>query len=113
MFSDVSPLLLHEATTEQIHERLTKEVRDQTMALFDKRDDGRPLDKYHAGHEIVHEREIKVSVVDLETIVVQFAALGYISQSTKNRSVKDRKGYWTLTPFGKTVMNQLRAVISV
>lgn len=112
LFFVVSPLLLHEATTDQVHARLTSEIRDRVLALFNDSDESQPLDEDHAGHKIWSKSEIKVSRTDLETIVVQFLALGYITHSTKNRSVKDRGDYWTLTPYGTTVMNQLRAIPS-
>ncbi len=112
LFFIISPLLLHEATTEQIHLRLTSEIRKKVMDLFDGSDEDNPLDENHAGHHILSPKEIKVSRTDLETVVVQFLALGYIVQSTKNRSVKDRGDYWTLTPFGTTMMNNIRAIRS-
>jgi hypothetical protein len=112
LFFVVSPLLLHEATNDQLHARLTSEIRDRVMALFDDSDKSEPLDEHHAGHRIWDRNIVKVSRTDLETIIVQFLALGYITHSTKNRSVKDRGGYWTLTPYGTTVMNQLRAIPS-
>jgi hypothetical protein len=114
LFFSVSPSLLHEATTDQMHARITSEIRDRVLARFndDDDDDDKPLDENHAGHRIWNKSDIKVSRTDLETIVVQFLALGYITHSTKNRSVKDRGGYWTLTPYGTTVMNQLRAIPS-
>lgn len=112
LFFAVSPLLLHEATTEQMHARLASEVRDRVLVLFDESNESKPLDEEHAGHKIWNKANIKVSRTDLETIVVQFLALGYITHSTKNRSVKDHGGYWTLTPYGMTVTNQLRAIPS-
>lgn len=112
LFFVVSPLLLHEATTDQMHVRLTSEIRDRVLATFDNTDESTSLDDDHAGHEVTNRNLIKVSRTDLETVVVQFLALGYIAHSTKNRSVKDRVGYWTLTPYGTTVMNQLRAIPS-
>jgi hypothetical protein len=48
---------------------------------------------------------------DFEIVLIQLSALGLIVQSVRNRSVKDRGTYWTLTPFGVTVMNRLRAVM--
>ena len=110
LFFAVSPLLLHEATTDQLHSRLTGEVRGRVKKLFDESEE---LDEHHEGHRIWNTNEIKVSRTDLETVVVQFLALGYITHSTKNRSVKDRGGYWTLTPYGLTVTNQLRAIPSI
>ncbi len=47
---------------------------------------------------------------DFETAIVQLNALGLIVQNVKNRSVKDRGTYWTLTPYGQAVLNRLRAI---
>jgi hypothetical protein len=106
LFFTVSPLLMHESTTSQLHERLVTEVRDRVRDMF--RDDlGEALDEIHKGHRVV---KTKTSQTDLETIIVQFRALGYMQHSAKTRSVKDRGDYWTLTPYGEVVMNQLRAV---
>jgi len=107
LFFTVGPLLMHEATTPDVRMRLSKEIESRVRADF-KSQDGLPLDEHHEGHRI--GSEVSVSRTDLETIVVQFVALGYMTHSTKARSVKDRSDYWTLTPYGSTVMNQLRAV---
>ena len=110
LFFTVSPLLIHEATTHQIHLRLKEEVRDKVDAQF-REVEGQALDEDHVGHNL-YKNGINVSQTDLETVVVQFLALGYIEHSAKHRSVKDRGDYWTLTPYGATVMNQLRAIPS-
>lgn len=44
------------------------------------------------------------------TVKVQLRALGLISKSDKNRSLKDTKTYWTLTPYGDNVMTRLLAI---
>lgn len=46
---------------------------------------------------------------DFQTIKVQLRALGLMSKSTKNRSVKDTDTYWSLTPYGDEIMTRLRA----
>src|SRR5690606_21316803 len=97
LFFAVSPLLLHEATTVQMHSRLANEVRARVVELFDDRNETVQLDDERAGHRISRASDIQVSGTDLETILVQFLALGYITHSTKSRSVKDRGDYWTLT----------------
>ena len=43
-------------------------------------------------------------------IIVQFRALGLIMKSEKKRSLKDRYTYWTLTPYGDSVMTRLLAI---
>lgn len=108
LFFAVSPLMLHEASTRQVHARLSEAIADVVKPDFDQTN-GTP-DPEHEGHSF-HTGALSVDKTDLETMVVQFMALGYIERSTvKNRSVKDRGDYWTLTPYGTTVMNQLRAV---
>jgi hypothetical protein len=37
-------------------------------------------------------------------------ALGLITQSERRRSVTDKGTYWTLTPYGRTRLIQLRAI---
>jgi hypothetical protein len=46
----------------------------------------------------------------LDTCIVQFRALGLISESQKKRSIKDTGTYWSLTPYGDNLMVQLRAI---
>jgi hypothetical protein len=45
-----------------------------------------------------------------ETIKIQFRALGLFEKSVKQRSLKDTDTFWKLTPYGDTVMRQLRAI---
>lgn len=45
-----------------------------------------------------------------ETVIVQFRALGLIQKSTKNRSVKDKQTYWSLTDKGDSLLVGLRAI---
>ena len=53
--------------------------------------------------------DISINNDDFQTLKVQLLALGLMKQSVKNRSVKDTGAYWTLTPYGHSVMNRLRA----
>lgn len=108
LFFTVGPLLMHEATTSAIKNRLSEEISQRVKRGFKQNGDD-PLDEEHEGHRITGN-SISVSGTDLETVIVQFAALGYMTHSAKTRSVKDRGDYWTLTPYGSMVMNQLRAV---
>jgi hypothetical protein len=102
LFSELSPLMLHEANTGQLQSRLStflaKLVPDDVAK-----------DKDFKGHSRV--RNVQVDQSDFETVLIQLSALGLIVQSIKNRSVKDRGTYWTLTSFGVTAMNRLRAVV--
>ena len=72
-------------------------------------------------HEVVPEVEsfqgfknissIEYEKSDFETSIVQLNALGLIVQNVKNRSVKDRGTYWTLSPYGVSVMNSLELFV--
>lgn len=104
LFFELSPMLVHEANTHQLQQRLTTFIADKAGAEFRK--DKRSEVKGHS----FKRSTVTPAVADLETIIIQFAALGYIVKSEKNRSVKDRSDYWTLAPYGATIMNQLRAI---
>lgn len=55
--------------------------------------------------------KVEVTDEDFQTILLQFDALGLVQHSfKKNRSVKDNANYWSLTPFGRTRLVQLRAL---
>lgn len=47
---------------------------------------------------------------EIDTTVVQFRALGLITESRKQRSVKDTGTYWTMAPYGDSQMVKLRAI---
>jgi hypothetical protein len=102
LFSEVSPLMLHEANTTQLQSRLSTFLAKVVPVQVVKSKD-------YKGHSRL--RNVKVDQSNFETVLIQLSALGLIVQSVRNRSVKDRGTYWTLTPFGVTVMNRLRAVL--
>lgn len=102
IFSEISPLMIHEASTIQLRSRMSSFVEKLCKPEVLK-------DKEFKGHK--RFRNVVMSQSDFETVTIQLSALGLISQSVKNRSVKDRGTYWTLTPYGVTVMNRLRAVL--
>ena len=56
------------------------------------------------------ENSIKIDYEDYKTIVVQFVALGLIKTSDKKKNAGNTNVYWSLTPFGHTMMIQLRAL---
>ena len=66
-------------------------------------------EKKFKGHHSI--RNVEVYESDFETVLIQLSALGLISHSTKDRNPKDKGTYWSLTPYGQTTMNRLRAVV--
>lgn len=100
IFYQISPLMIHEASDLQLSNSLDAMVKSYGLTLLQKSKEG----KKHSF------RSFSISDEDFQTIKVQLRALGLINKSEKNRSVKDTKTYWTLTPYGDSVMNRLRAI---
>jgi hypothetical protein len=101
IFYEVSPLMMHEASNLQLSSRFGEFVRRRVNEEV-------PDSEKFKGHGFISSVSHEKS--DFETSIVQLNALGLITQNVKNRSVKDRGTYWTLTPFGQSVMNRLRAI---
>lgn len=100
IFYQISPLMIHEASDQQLKNSLDLLIESYGLPILMNRKDGE-------GHSF---RNFSISYEDFQTIKVQLRALGLINKSEKNRSVKDTKTYWTLTPYGDSVMNNLRAI---
>jgi hypothetical protein len=93
IFYLIAPLMVDEATEEDLHNELKQYLRD----IIEKKRRVRPINIY-------------VKNIDFQTIKVQLIALGLIFKSDKKRSIKDSGVYWSLTPYGETIMMQLRAL---
>jgi len=100
IFSTIAPLLVNEAAEYTLQEQLAQLVRDYSYNIRSKK-------KEFAGKEF---SEFSISDKNFQTIKIQLRALGLITQSKKNRSVKDNATYWTLTPYGDNVMTRLIAI---
>jgi Domain of unknown function (DUF4062) len=98
MFSAISPLLIDEAGERQMKTAIDSLVIDYEYEALSKE-----LPKMKLSN-------ISISNDIFQTIKIQLRALGLIAKSIKSRSVKDTATYWTLTPFGDTVMTRLRAI---
>ena len=64
----------------------------------------------HAGFDGKDVADVQIKDSHFQTIKVQLRALGLITKSQRQRSVKDTDTYWTLTPYGDAVMTRLRAI---
>ncbi|MEM8937068.1 MAG: hypothetical protein AAGC77_11735, partial [Pseudomonadota bacterium] len=103
IFYEVSPILIDEGSESEIKSALNSYIEDGEIKRL----------KEEAQNQ--HGTECKIALIevtdhDFHTIIVQLRALGLITQSTKNRSVKDTKTYWTLTPYGNEIMTRIRAI---
>jgi hypothetical protein len=100
IFSVVSPLMIDEASDSDFRGAINTFARATAIAQLQE---SKPLN----GMRLI---DFEVVEEDFQTIKVQLRALGLIAKSTKPRSVKDTQTYWTLTPYGDTVMTRLRAI---
>jgi len=100
IFSAVSPLLIDEARESRIKEGLDDFARTQN-------DEALREDEEFKGQSL---GSFSISEDDFQTIKVQLRALGLITKSVRQRSVKDTSSYWTLTPYGDAQMVRLRAI---
>lgn len=100
IFREISPLLIHEAGEYQMQQSIRDLVEKREIPELKKNEEAE-------NHEFF---SFSISDDDFQTIKVQLRALGLISQSVRNRSVKDNETYWKLTPYGDSIMNQLRAI---
>ncbi|WP_379058524.1 DUF4062 domain-containing protein [Pectobacterium brasiliense] len=100
IFYHISPIMIHEASDKQLHDALNTFVVKYSGAELENSEEGK-------GH---YFRNFRIDEEDFQTIKVQLRALGLIAKNEKNRSVKDTGTYWTLTAYGDSVMNRLRAI---
>lgn len=100
IFAQIAPLLISELNERQIKGALNKVVKKLGTEILKK-------NKNAKGHKF---ESFGINDDDYQTIKVQLRALGLIVQSDKKRAVSDKETYWTLTPYGDTIMNQLRAI---
>jgi hypothetical protein len=98
IFSHLSPLMIDEAAEASLISSLNGFVeRHEYSKLLTK----------HAEYRIGN---LRIRAEDFQTIKIQLRALNLITKSEKQRSVKDKETYWTLTPFGDHVMTRMRAI---
>lgn len=100
IFSYISPLMIHETSTPQINSALTDFANERVITQLQKNEE----------IDISKIYRFSLKPDDLQTVIVQLRALELIAKSIKNRSVKDTKTYWTLTPYGDEMMTHLRAI---
>lgn len=100
IFARISPFLIDESSDRQIKSELDLFVRECNVKTLQDNQDLKdcPLGDFNLSNE------------DFNTIKVQLLALRLMKKSERNRSVKDKASYWTLTPYGDNVMTQLRAI---
>jgi Domain of unknown function (DUF4062) len=100
IFAAVAPSMINEAADAALHRAFRDFLTKESLRRFQGR-------KEFKDREL---RDFAFHKDEIETCIVQLRALGLIRDSDKKRSVKDLGTYWTLTPYGNTLMVQLRAI---
>lgn len=100
IFSALAPLMIDESDESGLRSALNSLVRTKEYG-------GLYSQKHFKGHKFF---DFTVRADDFQTVKIQLRALGLITKSSKNRSVKDTATYWTLTPYGDNQMTKLRAI---
>jgi len=100
IFSCIAPLMINEASEENLIKQLNSLIVAYNHNDISARKEyaNKTISDYSIYRDVFH------------TIIIQFKSLGLITRSIKNHSVKDTDTYWTLTPYGDTVMTRLIAI---
>lgn len=101
IFASFSPQLIDEASDYDI-----KKAIDRLIQQINFNDLREQLED--RGFESLDEFQVDLS--DFDTVKVQFLSLNLIQKSIKNRSVRDKANYWSLTSKGETYMTKMRAI---
>ena len=100
IFGEISPLMIDESSERPIRNKINLLIRDKEYKKLEKqlkKDERYPSD-------------FSINDNDYQTIKIQLRALNLMTESVRKRGVRDTTTYWTLTPFGDTVMTRLRAI---
>ncbi|WP_323093536.1 DUF4062 domain-containing protein [Klebsiella quasipneumoniae] len=100
LFSYISPYMIDEISDDKLKTLINASICEIVEAGLRSDDDLKNM----------HIKYIRMDSSDVQTIKVQLRALGLMVQSERNRSVKDKGTYWTLTPYGENLMTTLRAI---
>lgn len=111
LFGCVGPDLLDEASEQVMRTR----IRDWLDNRFAPEVQNRVREAVEERGETVTalvSTKVDLPQGDFGTLIIQMRALGLITKSKRNRSVKDTATYWTLTPYGDEHLTTLRAIPS-
>lgn len=100
IFGAIAPCMINEASDEALRQAFGAFFESEARRTFQDQENfkDRQLRDFYFRPE------------DIETSIVQLRALGLIRESVRKRSVRDTGTYWALTPYGNTLMVQLRAI---
>lgn len=101
LFAIIAPYMVIECEESTIMKAIIEYVKN---LLYDELLEEKKKKKYTKFYNFGIDNE------EFQNIKVQYKALGLITKSLKNRSVKDTANYWTLTEYGDYIMTQLIAI---
>ena len=100
IFAELGPYLLDECTEKSMRESVSNLIKQRTYKELSE----------ELGSQGRYPQDFNITDSDFQTIKIQLRALFLIKESSKRRSIKDMKPYWTLTPYGDKIMTRLRAI---
>src|SRR5665648_10081 len=100
IFGEISPLLIDETPEPPIKVKINELIRAKEIIRL----------KEELKPEKRTPTRFEINDSDYQTIKIQFRALNLMTESIRKRGVRDTKTYWTLTPYGDTLMTRLRAI---
>lgn len=100
IFTLIAPAMFDEASEKYLKEILDQEIRNRSAEYITV--------ELKKAYESFQNSEISLESMGL--IQVQLRALGYIMLSEKKHTASDKETYWTLTPYGNKIINQLLAI---
>ena len=101
VFAWIGPHMLDEASDRDLKRVLDGFIEDTRKNELPK--ENKKLKDCYLSDFVVSEK-------DFQTLKVQFLALGMIAKSTKKKSLKAAGNFWSLTPYGESVLTSLRAI---
>ncbi|MGG6309799.1 DUF4062 domain-containing protein [Paenibacillus macerans] len=97
IFYHMGPALMNEVTEEEIKKALNDFVAKKERKEFSRMNFSQVV-------------SLAIDTSTIQTILIQFRVLGLITKSNKQRSIKDKSAYWTLTAYGDEYLLTLRAI---
>lgn len=101
IFYDIGPVMLDKASE--------LKIRKAMNTMVNLRSENSPeTDELLKNHTDL--RNFSITDHDFQTIMIQLRALKLIIKNENQRSVKDNLTYWSLTPYGDSILTTLRAI---
>jgi hypothetical protein len=100
IFGEISPLMIDESQELPIRNKINQLIQNKEYKRLEEK--FKKEKRFPSGFSL--------NDTDYQTIKIQLRALNLMTESSRKRGVRDLRTYWTLTPFGDTVMTRLRAI---